>query len=109
MGLPATLSSVLSNAWDIRFSSHSTAKCVGAEATITSRSSAAVPRQAFLPVWRQLVLPFPLARRKATDRMVDRQSIVAYTACSSGPRRPCGHPCRKGTDMSIAKTLPAAV
>ena len=36
--------------------------------------------------WRQLVLPLPVAHRKATDRMVDRQTTVAYTACSSEPR-----------------------
>ena len=43
----------------------------------------------------------------AMDRMVDQQTTMAFTACSSGPRRPCGHPCRKGTNMIIAIILVA--
>ena len=37
--------------------------------------------------------------------MADRVNNMAYTSCSSAPRRPCGHPCRKGTNMIIARTL----
>ena len=33
--------------------------------------------------------------------MVYQQTTMAYTACGSGSRRPCGDPCRKGTNVSI--------
>ena len=32
---------------------------------------------------------------------------VAYIGLSSGPRQPSGQPCRKGTNLSIARTSPA--
>ena len=40
--------------------------------------------------------------------MLGRPKIMAHTGCSARPRRYCGHPCRKGTLSSIART-PSAV
>ena len=48
-----------------------------------------------------------LPHRKIYGRNRNRLRTVVYLSLSSRPRRPCAQPCPKGTNVSIAKSLPA--